>query len=236
MRPGASVSEVKESYRDLVQIWHPDRFGKNTRLTTLAGEKLKEINGAYRQLMELATPTGYVPMPTRPAQRPAPAPPKPQPPSSPPQPQQQAKPVHQSAPTTQGRKRATSYRAGFKVFLLLVVCVLGYFSVDDAVEYHFLDHPRALCGNWYWQVRNGSGLTLYGDGSGLTVGEGGSTRTHIHWTCRDGIMRVYSELNPRFIDTIWTEWHVEENGDLTCVNQGRGAEGIRSVMVLCKAL
>lgn len=40
VRPGASVSDVKEAYRDLVQVWHPDRFGQDSRLNTLATEKL----------------------------------------------------------------------------------------------------------------------------------------------------------------------------------------------------
>jgi hypothetical protein len=247
VQPGASVSDLKTAYRDLVQIWHPDRFGHSTRLNTLATEKLKEINEAYSRLMELATPSGYVPLPSRPAPPPQPAPPKPQPPRPrtappnaqhppPPRPQQQAVPQQQAAPSAQSRERVKH----LKVFLLLIlICVLGYFPasiIEGTVEYRFSDHPHALCGNWYWQARNGSGLTLYGDGSGLSVGEGGSTRTHIHWTCRDGIMRVYSEDNPRFIDTIWTEWSVEEGGNLVCVNQGRGAEGIRSMMVLCKAI
>ncbi|MCW3095798.1 MAG: repeat-containing protein [Chthonomonadaceae bacterium] len=224
VQPGASASEVKAAYRDLVQVWHPDRFGQSTRLNTLATEKLKEINEAYSRLMELATPSGYVPKPPRPTQRPDPAPPKPQPPS-PPRPQQQADPVHQSAPVAQSREPAKLYRARFKIFVLLIVCVLGYFSalsIEEAVEYRFLDHPRALCGNWNWQRRNGSGLTLYEDGSGFSSGEGGSTRTHIHWKCRDGIMRVYAEINPRFTDTLWTEWRIGENGDLICTNQGRG--------------
>jgi hypothetical protein len=95
VQPGASVSDVKAAYRDLVQVWHPDRFGKDTRLNTLATEKLKEINEAYSRLMELATPSGYVPMLSRPAQRPAPAAPKPQPPP--------ADPMHQTVPTTQKR-------------------------------------------------------------------------------------------------------------------------------------
>lgn len=45
----SSLSEIKQSYRDLVQIWHPDRFpSDNYRVKQKAEEKLKEINEAYR--------------------------------------------------------------------------------------------------------------------------------------------------------------------------------------------
>jgi curved DNA-binding protein CbpA/outer membrane protein assembly factor BamE (lipoprotein component of BamABCDE complex) len=43
----ATDEEVKTAYRDGVLIWHPDRFGANPRLRTMAEEKLKEINWAW---------------------------------------------------------------------------------------------------------------------------------------------------------------------------------------------
>ena len=43
----ATLDEAKESYKDLVNIWHPDRFSNNTRLKQKAEDKLKEINIAY---------------------------------------------------------------------------------------------------------------------------------------------------------------------------------------------
>ncbi len=46
----ASPEELKRAYRDLVQIWHPDRFHSNPGLGKIAGEKLKEINFAYKHL------------------------------------------------------------------------------------------------------------------------------------------------------------------------------------------
>jgi curved DNA-binding protein CbpA len=46
----ASIEEVKQSYRDLVKIWHPDRFNNDPRLQRKAQEKLKEINRAYNEL------------------------------------------------------------------------------------------------------------------------------------------------------------------------------------------
>ena len=41
---GASEEEIKQAYRDLVNVWHPDRFSDNERLEEKASEKLKEIN------------------------------------------------------------------------------------------------------------------------------------------------------------------------------------------------
>jgi hypothetical protein len=47
---GASAQELKEAYRDLAKVWHPDRFAHDPRLQQKAQEKLKEINEAYEQL------------------------------------------------------------------------------------------------------------------------------------------------------------------------------------------
>jgi tetratricopeptide (TPR) repeat protein len=51
LEAGATKEEVKEAYRDLVHVWHPDRFAQNSRLQKKAEEKLKEINAAYEELM-----------------------------------------------------------------------------------------------------------------------------------------------------------------------------------------
>lgn len=39
--------EIRRSYRDLIQIWHPDRYAYNKRLKVKAEEKLKAINIAF---------------------------------------------------------------------------------------------------------------------------------------------------------------------------------------------
>lgn len=47
LHPNVSCEELKQAYRDLVAIWHPDRFVDNPRLQKKVEEKLKEINAAY---------------------------------------------------------------------------------------------------------------------------------------------------------------------------------------------
>lgn len=48
--PHTSIEDIKRSYRDLVEIWHPDRFSHNPRLREIAEHKLKEVNSAYQFL------------------------------------------------------------------------------------------------------------------------------------------------------------------------------------------
>jgi DnaJ-class molecular chaperone len=43
-----SGAELKQAYKDLAKVWHPDRFSeKDVRLRRMAGERLTEINEAY---------------------------------------------------------------------------------------------------------------------------------------------------------------------------------------------
>jgi hypothetical protein len=58
VKPGISVSELKAAHRDLAKVWHPDRFGHDSRLQLKAQEKLKEINEAYEQIL-----SGKIPRP-----------------------------------------------------------------------------------------------------------------------------------------------------------------------------
>ena len=51
LEPGASLDQIKQAYRDLVRVWHPDRFAHDERLRIIAQEKLKEINAAYEALL-----------------------------------------------------------------------------------------------------------------------------------------------------------------------------------------
>jgi DnaJ domain len=48
LQNGATKTEIKQAYRDLAKIWHPDRLSNDDeRLRRKAEAKLKEINEAY---------------------------------------------------------------------------------------------------------------------------------------------------------------------------------------------
>jgi hypothetical protein len=49
---GSSPEAVKRSYRDLVKLWHPDRYSPGSPLQKKAEEKLKEINLAYERIFK----------------------------------------------------------------------------------------------------------------------------------------------------------------------------------------
>ena len=48
----ASDDEIKNAYRELARKYHPDNYADNP-LSDLAGEKMKEINEAYDQIMNM---------------------------------------------------------------------------------------------------------------------------------------------------------------------------------------
>ncbi len=54
--PGASQAEIKQAYRDLVQVWHPDRFAHDARLQQKAQNNLKRINEAFEVLLSYNPP------------------------------------------------------------------------------------------------------------------------------------------------------------------------------------
>jgi GUN4-like/DnaJ domain len=47
---GASQADIKQAYRDLAKVWHPDRFSGDSTLQQKAQEKIKSINAAYEFL------------------------------------------------------------------------------------------------------------------------------------------------------------------------------------------
>ena len=65
----ATQTEIKDAYRTLAKVWHPDRFPGDEHLRLKAEEKLKEINSAYQLLTTPEDKGAY-----RPSSRPAPAP------------------------------------------------------------------------------------------------------------------------------------------------------------------
>lgn len=46
----ATPDDVRRAYRDLVKVWHPDRFAEDARLREKADRKLAAINAAYEAL------------------------------------------------------------------------------------------------------------------------------------------------------------------------------------------
>jgi hypothetical protein len=52
LEPGASLEQVKQAWRELVKVWHPDRFPNDPNLQLKAQDRLKEINSAYESLQE----------------------------------------------------------------------------------------------------------------------------------------------------------------------------------------
>jgi TPR repeat protein len=50
VEPGAPLDVVKSARRDLLKIWHPDRFPNDPRFQRRATEKAKAINEAYQKL------------------------------------------------------------------------------------------------------------------------------------------------------------------------------------------
>jgi hypothetical protein len=50
LEPGCTPEQVREAYKDLVKVWHPDRFANDERLREKAARRLQEINQAYALL------------------------------------------------------------------------------------------------------------------------------------------------------------------------------------------
>lgn len=52
LKTDASPEAVKAAYRELVKVWHPDRFSGDEKLERRAQEKLKTINLAYERIKD----------------------------------------------------------------------------------------------------------------------------------------------------------------------------------------
>jgi len=61
IRPGASWKELRSAYKNLVKIWHPDRFQQDTNQKKIAEERTKEINRSYKELSEHFKKHGELP-------------------------------------------------------------------------------------------------------------------------------------------------------------------------------
>jgi holliday junction DNA helicase RuvB len=50
LNESATPEEIRSAYRDLVRVWHPDRFGSDSTLRQKAEHKLQRINAAFEFL------------------------------------------------------------------------------------------------------------------------------------------------------------------------------------------
>src|SRR5690348_1825772 len=50
LKPGATLEEVRSSYRELALFWHPDRRNDGPTRNTNAHQKMTRINLAYERL------------------------------------------------------------------------------------------------------------------------------------------------------------------------------------------
>ena len=60
--PGASWKQLRQAYKKLVNVWHPDRYQQNARKKRQAEEKTKEITRAYKELAEYHKKFGVLPL------------------------------------------------------------------------------------------------------------------------------------------------------------------------------
>jgi hypothetical protein len=120
-------AQLKQAYRDLVQVWHPDKHSHNERLRQKADEKMKEINQAY-EVLQSRLVNGMFRF-DRPLAQPGAAPPRPGPtgtqsPPPPSQPQSAAS-APPDPPSTAVPSHAPKWLVGNAFwFLLLGLMVL----------------------------------------------------------------------------------------------------------------
>ncbi len=50
--PNASDEDIKKAYRELARKYHPDKY-RDSDLSELANEKMKEVNAAYEEIQKL---------------------------------------------------------------------------------------------------------------------------------------------------------------------------------------
>ena len=50
--PNASDEDIKKAYRELARKYHPDKY-RDSDISELANEKMKEVNAAYEEIQTL---------------------------------------------------------------------------------------------------------------------------------------------------------------------------------------
>ncbi|HWF18966.1 MAG TPA: J domain-containing protein, partial [Verrucomicrobiae bacterium] len=132
LEPTASPDAVKQAYRELVKIWHPDRFMHDDKLLKRAQAKMKEINVAYETIVE-----HHACEPPRDFHRASPQPPKPPPSST-------------ASLRTEPAAKARGYLWG-KFFGILLFCQPFFLGslLSNGDEFFFV---TAFFGVLYWPV------------------------------------------------------------------------------------
>ena len=59
IRAEATPDEIREAYRSLSTVWHPDRFKQGTKVAETAAEEMKAIKTAYDVLKDPARRAEY---------------------------------------------------------------------------------------------------------------------------------------------------------------------------------
>ncbi len=77
LESGASDDEIKDAFRALAKVWHPDHFESDKTFRTIAEEKFKEFNSAF-QLLTTPSSRRIVGKPSQGSSPSAPKPPEPQ--------------------------------------------------------------------------------------------------------------------------------------------------------------
>lgn len=61
--PGADLADVREAYRVLSRVWHPDRFAASPELQARANHRQQQLNVAYHALVRAYEENGGLPPP-----------------------------------------------------------------------------------------------------------------------------------------------------------------------------
>lgn len=126
LEPGADLSSIRQSYRQLVKVWHPDRFGNDQKLQAVADNKLKKINSAYESLVAFLENGGVGKTATPKSE----APPK----------TQQAAPATEIYYAGLTKYHARDYKGALELFLQ--AAEMGNAKAQYAVGYVYHQHRR----------------------------------------------------------------------------------------------
>lgn len=157
LEPGASAEEIRQAFRDLAQVWHPDRFTHDQRLHRIAEERLKGITEAYNRLRSVRTNEGK---------------------SS----RAEKVPVRKAGSSADTRGYAWVTAAGL-IFLPRWLLVLGVVAGLALLFSSFFDlvlHPDRVFGSLFWMVAGGAMVWgCLGRLPGIQMGESQDSWFHV---------------------------------------------------------